>query len=228
MKTSKIVLAVIFAGLTFFTSCNSSKSIAYHANTNKQQRNIEQIILPELKGPNVASFNTRELIDISLTSSMKEDNVDTELSILNSYAEANTDFSAASFMSMNLIENAKTYLGTPYKYGGTTRRGIDCSAFVQSVYRASLISLPRTSAFQAKVGKTIERKDLKRGDLIFFSQSLKSRISHCGIVESVSQTGEVFFIHSSTSLGVAMSSLNEPYWTKRFRWGKRILLDGNL
>ncbi|WP_027381022.1 C40 family peptidase [Chryseobacterium daeguense] len=122
----------------------------------------------------------------------------------------------------NILTEAATYLGTPYRYGGTSRNGIDCSAFVLSVFGAVAgLSLPRVAASQAQEGERIEKSDLKKGDLIFFSHG--RRISHVGIVESVTEDGEVKFIHAATSRGVMVSSLNDSYWGPKYRFGKRII-----
>jgi lipoprotein Spr len=122
----------------------------------------------------------------------------------------------------NILIEAQTYLGTPYRYGGMTRNGIDCSAFVLSVFGAAAgLSLPRVAASQAQEGEKIEKSELQKGDLIFFSHG--RRISHVGIVESVTEDGEVKFIHAATSRGVMVSSLNDSYWGPRYRFGKRII-----
>ncbi|AZA78796.1 NlpC/P60 family protein [Chryseobacterium sp. G0186] len=121
-----------------------------------------------------------------------------------------------------ILTEAETYLGTPYRYGGTTRRGIDCSAFVLSVFGAAAgLSLPRVAASQAQEGERIEKESLQKGDLIFFSHG--RRISHVGIVESVTEEGEVKFIHAATSKGVMISSLNDSYWGPKYRFAKRVI-----
>ena len=121
-----------------------------------------------------------------------------------------------------IIDEAKTYLGVPYRYGGTTRRGIDCSAFVLSVFGAAAgVTLPRVSAAQSKEGESVEKQDLRKGDLVFFSHG--RGIAHVGIVEKITEEGEVMFIHAATSKGVSISSLNDRYWGPRYRFGKRIL-----
>jgi len=122
----------------------------------------------------------------------------------------------------NILTEAQTYLGTPYRYGGMTRNGIDCSAFVLSVFGAAAgLSLPRVAASQSQEGEKVEKENLQKGDLIFFSHG--RRISHVGIVESVSEDGEVKFIHAATSKGVMVSSLNDSYWGPKYRFGKRII-----
>lgn len=121
----------------------------------------------------------------------------------------------------SVVKEAYKYLGTPYKYGGTTKTGMDCSGLVINAYEVAGVNMPRISRDQASVGKEIRLKDVKEGDLIFFNTS-GSNISHVGIVEKV-QNGEVFFIHSSTSKGVIVSSLQETYWNKRFVKATRVL-----
>ena len=130
-----------------------------------------------------------------------------------------------------ILREAGTYLGTPYKMGGVTRSGIDCSAFVLSVFdTAAGVSLPRVSSEQAEEGERVERANLEKGDLLFF-QTAGRRISHVGIVHEITPEGEIKFIHASTSKGVVISSLNERYWGARYRFAKRVLKDsedGNL
>lgn len=122
----------------------------------------------------------------------------------------------------NILTEAQTYLGTPYRYGGMTRKGIDCSAFVLSVFGAAAgLTLPRVAASQAQQGERIEKENLQKGDLIFFSHG--KRISHVGIVEDVTEEGEIKFIHAATSRGVMISSLNDSYWGPRYRFAKRVI-----
>ncbi|MCD1115315.1 C40 family peptidase [Chryseobacterium turcicum] len=122
----------------------------------------------------------------------------------------------------NILSEASTYLGTPYRYGGMTRNGIDCSAFVLSVFGAAAgLTLPRVAASQSQEGEAIDKENLQKGDLIFFSHG--KRISHVGIVESVTEEGEVKFIHAATSKGVMVSSLNDSYWGPKYRFAKRVI-----
>lgn len=124
----------------------------------------------------------------------------------------------------DLLAEAQTYLGTPYRYGGMTRNGIDCSAFVLSVFGSVTgMNLPRVAASQAQEGEKIEKDKLQKGDLVFFSHQGRGRISHVGIVEEVSPEGDVKFIHAATSRGVMISSLNDSYWGPRYRFAKRVI-----
>lgn len=127
----------------------------------------------------------------------------------------------ASRIANHVVENAYHYIGTPYQYGGTTSSGMDCSGLVINAYGESGIQMPRVSRDQANVGKKIQLRNVRRGDLIFFSTSGRG-INHVGIVDKV-ENGEIFFVHSSSSKGVIVSSMNLPYWKDRFVKATRVL-----
>lgn len=123
-----------------------------------------------------------------------------------------------------LIQEAKSYLGTPYLYGGNTREGIDCSAFVRSSYSILDIDLERISSEQALQGECVDLEEAKKGDLLFFSQS-GNQISHVAMIENVNNDGKIFFIHASCSRGVVIASLNDLYWSKRHRKTVRMIVN---
>jgi len=123
----------------------------------------------------------------------------------------------------NLLKDAESYLGTPYKFGGNTSSGFDCSGFTVKVFQDNNFSLPRRSSDQADAGKSIDIKTVKPGDLLFFATSGGSRVSHVGIVHTIENDGEIKFIHASTSKGVIISSLNEKYWNKAYLHAQRVL-----
>lgn len=123
-----------------------------------------------------------------------------------------------------VIQTARTYTGTPYKFGGTTRVGIDCSALIYHSYRSVSVDMPRVSKDQAKRGDKVRLKELAVGDLLFFATGKKKReITHAGIVTAITGKKQVRFIHSSSSLGVIESNLYSPYYLQRFLRARRIL-----
>lgn len=123
----------------------------------------------------------------------------------------------------DVLKDAEKYIGTPYKFGGNTSSGFDCSGFTVKVFEENDFSLPRRSSDQAEAGKNIDIKDVKPGDLLFFATAGGSRVSHVGIVHDIGSDGEVRFIHASTSKGVMISSLNEKYWNKAYLHAQRVL-----
>lgn len=108
-----------------------------------------------------------------------------------------------------IIEKSKEWLGTPYRYGGRDHSGIDCSAFVQNVFKETGIELPRTAQHQFEFSTMISRSKAEIGDLVFFRKTKK--ITHVGIY-----MGDDKFIHSSTSNGVIFSSLNDTWYSDHF------------
>lgn len=123
-----------------------------------------------------------------------------------------------------VISSARTFIGTPYKYGGTSRSGMDCSGLLINSFKAVEISLPRSSEGQSKVGTEIKLKDLEPGDLVFFATGNKKRkITHVGLVTEIKGRDEVKFIHASSSLGVVETNIYADYYQKRFRGARRVI-----
>ncbi len=107
------------------------------------------------------------------------------------------------------------YEGTPYRYGGTSASGFDCSGFIATAFDEALgRQLPRTTSRMLSAGDVVERDQLRAGDLVFFR--IKGKDQHAGIY-----MGGDSFIHSSTSIGVTRSSLNGYYWRDRFSQARR-------
>jgi len=130
---------------------------------------------------------------------------------------ANQADAASSVNSSQLVNTAKSVMGTKYVYGGTTAKGFDCSGFIGYVYKKSGVSLPRTSAAMYSTGTSVAKKNLKAGDLVFFNTSGKG-VSHAGIY-----IGNGKFAHSSSSKGVSISKLNDPYfWGSKYIGAKRV------
>jgi peptidoglycan DL-endopeptidase CwlO len=125
------------------------------------------------------------------------------------YAENNRD---------EVVKMAKEQLGAPYRFGGTTPSGFDCSGFVQYVFDAVGIALPRTTSEQYETGVAVNKEDLLPGDLVFFKNTYKSGISHSGIY-----IGNDEFISATTSQGVSIASINNPYWGPKFAGGRRVI-----
>ena len=130
---------------------------------------------------------------------------------------------SASATVREILKDAEKYLGAPYRPGGNTPAGFDCSGFTVKVFAESDLKLPRRSADQALVGDKIEIRSVRPGDLLFFATSGPGRVSHVGIVHHIGNDGEVKFIHASTSKGVIISSLNETYWNKNYLHATRVL-----
>ena len=120
-----------------------------------------------------------------------------------------------------IIKTSRQYLGVPHCMGGTTKKCIDCSGLLTVVFASHGIELPHNSEEQSRYGKVIEnRNDLRKGDLVFFirTYSTSRYITHSGICIGNNQ-----FIHTSSSKGVTITSLSDPWWNDKFSFGTRIL-----
>lgn len=114
----------------------------------------------------------------------------------------------------NLIDE---WWDTPYRLGGSTKKGIDCSAFVQTLMLGVFaVQLPRTAREQKAMSTSIAPEELREGDLVFFNT--RGGVSHVGVYLHNNK-----FVHASTSGGVMISDLNEDYWRRKFLGAGRIL-----
>lgn len=115
---------------------------------------------------------------------------------------------------------ASSWLGTPYRWGGETREGADCSGFAKSLYREVVgIDIPRTTSTQWAGGGAVDVDSIRPGDLIFFDTSASSGgVNHVGVA-----MGGGEFVHASTSRGVRFENFTRGYWQKRFAGARRFL-----
>lgn len=126
---------------------------------------------------------------------------------------------AATSVWTGPVEQALSFLGTPYRLGGTSRKGIDCSGLIGLVFRHEGFSVPRTAAEQFRIGSPVELGELRAGDLVFFANTYKRGISHVGLF-----IGDGKFIHAENRRrGVVITSLNNTYYRSRFAGGRRLL-----
>ncbi len=122
----------------------------------------------------------------------------------------------AANTSNNVVQEARKWLGSPYRYGGDTRAGVDCSGLVSQVYLAvHNLKLPRSSAQMQQYATPIEVNDLRPGDLLFFTYG--SQVNHVGIY-----AGNNVMIHASSSKGVIESNITEPYYQRTFHSAGRV------
>ena len=117
------------------------------------------------------------------------------------------------------IDHAQTFIGTPYRTGGTNRRGMDCSGLTLRLYRDIYnIRLPHKTSDLFRIGSEIPSRSLDVGDLVFFRINQERIPSHVGIY-----LGNGRFIHASSSRGVVISRMSEAYYKNRFVSARRIL-----
>jgi cell wall-associated NlpC family hydrolase len=206
-KAGKLWLlsTLLLVSFSIMTGCSGSYELSH--NDSKKKKDVDGY-----KNKNAVTTNTlsqkTSLSEVhleSLSSSIAGFNTPTDLTVIKDRDQ----------VMYKVIE----YLDTRYLWGGTTKRGIDCSGFVQAVmYQALGVSLPRTSSEQANVGEDVKISDLKFGDLLFFDTRGRGRVSHVGIY-----LGDGYFVHSGSKTGVAVASLESEFYSRVFLKAKRVL-----
>jgi cell wall-associated NlpC family hydrolase len=122
-----------------------------------------------------------------------------------------------------VVTTAKSYIGTPYKWGGNSRNGIDCSGLIHNSYKAAGIKIPRTAKEQSKYGSSKGWDQIREGDVVTFKfKDNGEKWWHAGIVSQVS-TETVKFVHASTSRGVTESDLMSDYYRKNVKRIRRVI-----
>lgn len=121
-----------------------------------------------------------------------------------------------------VVETARSFTGVPYKWGGTTRAGMDCSGLLLIAFQSAGIDIPRTSKEQSKIGKGVSIYELQPGDLVFFKAGkYNSKITHVGLVTEVKDKRNIRFIHASTKLGVVENNIFTDYYYNIFVKARR-------
>lgn len=131
------------------------------------------------------------------------------------------DITQSGIKKEKLMGEIVDWLGTPYRFGGNSEKAIDCSAFIQQVFKnVAEVELPRTARTQVNVGDKIDKDNLEFGYLIFFHTYSRRFASHVGIY-----LGEDLFVHASSRYGVTISSLNGNYYQRRYIGARRITVE---
>lgn len=124
----------------------------------------------------------------------------------------------------SIIEYGKRFMRTPYRYGGTTPRGFDCSGYTSYVFKNFGYDLPRSSRDQAQYVTSVKRNDVIKGDLVFFEGRRRNGVvGHVGIVTENEGNGQFRFLHASVSSGVIISSSQEAYYAPRYLRAGRVI-----
>lgn len=223
------------------TSKKEAQKKGVYSYTEKQQASSKATIDKQAVVKEVASLNNSDIVAYepvakkelikggpkkSEIPTVKTNPVKKETVVLNDKDDSEyTSDPDQSYLGLQLVNNAiAEFKGVRYRGGGTTKAGMDCSGMVYATFKLFDITLPRSSHEMAKVGKEIKLTEVKKGDLLFFKNNRhRSSINHVGMVVEVTEEGEVKFIHSSTSSGVIISSMNEPYNSRTFVQAGRVV-----
>lgn len=218
-------LLLLFTVLLTLASCSAVKSAfqpkaAVKTVQPKQSEFIEQI---EVKADAVpvstrSSSSGTSHHSVFLTKNIVNNNSALELFSLTQFKYAiRLDVPVEQLQNKNLYTIIDEWWGTPYRLGGSTQKGIDCSAFVQTLMLGVFaIQLPRTAKEQRDLSEWVPMTDLREGDLIFFNT--RGGVSHVGVYLQNNK-----FVHASTSGGVMISDLSETYWNRKLIGAGRVL-----
>ena len=217
MKLKGIILLAIFVSFCALTP----SAVRDHNNPKKKADAKKENWATELKKS--VQFNFGVPLPNEVLTAQKNSSTGTEEAasyynwIQKKYAEKMA-VDPSEVSNETLYNFINEWYGVRYVYGGTTQRGVDCSSFVQKLMNAAYnVNLDRTAASQFVSTKTIQRDELKEGDLVFFKIKV-SRISHVGVYLKNN-----CFVHAASSKGVMISNLNSTYWNRYFAGGGRIL-----
>ena len=131
-------------------------------------------------------------------------------------AEKRVNFNDTHKIKQILNQQYKDWRHVQHRMGGISKKGVDCSGLVYQTYRAKLgFDMPRSTDYQSKVGRSVQQKQLRAGDMVFFKTGIFSR--HVGMYIDKGK-----FLHVSSSKGVMISSLKYPYWTSAYWKARRI------
>ena len=209
--------------LILISACSSSNTVRFGKKTEDEESKKSSVRFTSEDDSLIVDLN----LDLKDPSDLPEEEPEVQVSSLLGTENRNENYDVPGFdyttikekMLMEIIK----YLDTPYKYGGTTKDGIDCSAFTQVLFKDVFnVNLERSARLQFTQGKEIPGKDqLQFGDLVFFNTRKRVKPGHVGIF-----IGENLFAHASSEKGVTISSIDYDYYSKRYMGARRFENDG--
>ena len=218
-ESKKAFLCFILTGFFLITGCSSSSdSIRYGSGNDDKEEKEEPVRYGknERKEPDKITTSENEAED---SDGVPDDLTSVDISVLEKqYRSMEGNRTEAATLKENMLMEIIRYMNTPYKYGGSSKEGIDCSAFTQAIFGSCSISLLRSAKEQFTQGVSVGNKgELKFGDLVFFNTRKIVRPGHVGIY-----IGDNLFVHASSKHGVIVTPLTHDYYSNRYMGARRI------
>ena len=199
---------------TAFTGNSATASANNPSTVKKETKFLDQIDMPVESSKGIKEKESEKTVvkketGTTRNSSHRESNTENLSALQVKYAVL-LSTPAEEVRNTKMFEFIDDWYGTPYRLGGTTKKGVDCSAFSQFLFASVYgLSIPRTAREQYSLTNRISRTELKEGDLIFFNT--RGSISHVGVYLQNNK-----FVHASTSGGVMISDIFDEYWVRKF------------
>jgi len=221
MLKKSVYLLLVF----FMISCGASKKTT-ETNTNENTNSLKEIAVSPIVNDEEKEeeVETEPVVEVEEPVIEKESSSEVPKPIDKNLIYTDTSNATPSLID-KVIWSVVGYKGTPYKYGGSSKEGMDCSGLIYKAFKDRGITIPRRAIWMYQKGYSVPLSSAKKGDLLFFNIPDKNSsdvVNHVGIVSS-NENGEVKFLHSINSRGVVLSSLNEAYWKKAFVEAKRVV-----
>jgi len=221
--SQKIFLFFFLISFLIISACSSSNTVRFGKKTAEEETKESSVRFTSEDDSMIVDLN----LDLKDTDELPLEEPDIEISSLlaNNQNDENIDVPGFDYTTLRekmLMEVIK-YLNTPYKYGGNTKDGIDCSAFTQTIYKDVFnINLERSARLQYTQGSIVTNGDeLKVGDLVFFNTRKRVKPGHVGIY-----IGDNLFAHASTKKGVTITSLDYDYYSRVYMGARRFEPNG--
>jgi len=218
-RCEKTFLFFILAGLILIAGCSSSSNTIRYGSNEDDKDEKEN---PVRYGQNEEAEPNENTIPLETEETDPDETPDdltsVDISVLEQKYNSTDGNSGITTLKETMLMEIIKYMNTPYKFGGNSRDGIDCSAFTQTVYSSCSLQLLRSAREQFTQGFVIDKKeDLKFGDLVFFNTRKSVKPGHVGIY-----IGDNLFVHASRKSGVVVTPLTHDYYIKRYMGARRI------
>jgi cell wall-associated NlpC family hydrolase len=214
----KTLLLTFLAGFILIAGCSSSSnSIRYGSDKEKKEEKVDPVRYGKNENETIQSNNDEDDPDETPDDLTTVDASTLTRKYNSSGWNSGISSDVATLRESMLMEIIK-YMNTPYKFGGNSKEGIDCSAFTQTVFGSCSIQLLRSAKEQYTHGIPVENKEeLKFGDLVFFNTRKTVRPGHVGIY-----IGDNLFVHASPKHGVIATPLSHDYYSNRYMGARRM------